>query len=249
MTTGRLRRSMNSGEFEAYIQPIVSASNLNVSGGELLARWHTPDGEIILPRCFINQIESAGLLPEMTCRLMQQAVDALSEIKNMLPEDFRLAVNVTPTLLVDRKFMHMCLMLAEESQIRLVLELTEQESFYMDWRTEWFLSLLNNAGVEISLDDFGTGCSVLSYLKYFPVRYIKIDKTFTQDIQREDMSRYIVESIVGLAERQSIFTVAEGVEHLEQADYLSSLGVNYLQGFYFGKPEKVSVFCNKYFNF
>ncbi|WP_249923812.1 EAL domain-containing protein, partial [Escherichia coli] len=86
--------------------------------------------------------------------------------------------------------------------------------------------------------DFGTGCSVLSYLKRFPVSYIKMDRSFTQDILSDRTSRHIVESVVGLAEKQGIATVAEGVETQAQVNCLRSLGVDYLQGFYFGRPEK-----------
>ncbi|HAV9130847.1 TPA: EAL domain-containing protein [Escherichia coli] len=246
VTTNRLLQAMNAGEFEACIQPVVRASDLRISGGELLVRWHTPEGKIIPPERFITQTESAGLLPDMTRRLMLQAINALSGIKDVLPDDFRLAVNVTPALLTDSRFIQMCLTLAEDSRIRLILELTEQQPFNVDWQTEWMLGLLNNAGVEIALDDFGTGCSVLSYLKYFPVSYIKMDKDFIQDVLSEDISRNIVESVVCLADRLGIGTVAEGVETREQVSCLRSLGVDYLQGFYFGRPEKMDVFCCEY---
>ncbi|HDW2448434.1 TPA: EAL domain-containing protein [Escherichia coli] len=246
VSADRLMRALSNGEFEPYLQPVVSASDLTVSGAELLVRWHMPAGEIIPPAYFINRMESAGLLPDMTRRLMLQAVNALSGIKSMLPDNFRLAVNVTPTLLTDSRFIQMCLMLAEEGKIRLVLELTEQQPFNADWQTEWMLGLLNDAGVEIALDDFGTGCSVLSYLKHFPVSYIKMDKSFIQDVLSEDTSWNIVESVVGLAGKLGIDTVAEGVETQAQVNCLCTLGVDYLQGFYFGRPEKVDTFCCEY---
>lgn len=121
------------------------------------------------------------------------------------------------------------------------MELTEQQPFYIDWQTEWILSLLNNAGVEFSLDDFGSGCSVLSYLKYFSVSYIKMDKAFIQDILCEDScsSHYIVESVIGLAEKFGINAVAEGVKTLIQADCLGSLGVAYLQGEHSGRSVRL----------
>ncbi|HAW2529126.1 TPA: EAL domain-containing protein [Escherichia coli] len=248
VTRERLLRAMNAGEFRAYIQPMVRASDMRIFGGELLARWHTAEGKIIPPTCFISQIEASGLLSGMTRGLMLQTFNELSELKNALPDSFRLAVNVTPALLTDKQFIKMCLRLAGTEKIHLVLELTEQQPFYIDWQTEWMLSLLKKAGVEFSLDDFGTGCSVLSYLKYFPVSYIKIDKIFIKDILCEDscLSQYIVESVIGLSNRLGINTVAEGVETHIQAEELSALGVNYLQGFYSGKPEEVPIFCCKY---
>lgn len=116
----------------------------------------------------------------------------------------------------------------------------------MDRQTEEKLSRLCDAGVAFALDDFGTGCSVLSYLKHFPVSYIKMDRSFTQDILSEKTSRHIVESVVGLAGKLGIDTVAEGVETQAQVDCLCAIGVNYLQGYYFGRPEKVATFCREY---
>lgn len=246
VTTDRFLQALNNGEFEAYIQPVIRTSDLRVVGGELLVRWHTPAGKIIPPACFIDQIESVGLLSPMTCKLMLQVIDKLSAIRSILPEDFRLAVNVTPTLLSDREFIRICLSLVRENKIRLILELTEQHSFYQNWQNEWILNLLDNAGVELSLDDFGTGCSVLEYLKDFPIHYIKIDKCFIQDVLREKTSKYIVECVASMAKKMNIGVVAEGVETQEQVDYLKSLGVEYLQGFYFGKPKKLIAFCYQY---
>ncbi|MED0049705.1 EAL domain-containing protein [Escherichia coli] len=246
VSASRLIRALNNGEFEPYLQPIVSASDLTIFGAELLVRWHMPAGEIISPAYFINRVESAGLLLPLTEKILNRAVAGLSEVKAMLPCGFRLAVNVTPALLAEPKFTHMCLALAEHDNIHLILELTEQQPFNMDRQTERMLNWLSDAGVEFALDDFGTGCSVLSYLKYFPVSYIKIDKSFIQGILSEKISYSIVESVVGLARKLGIDTVAEGVEIQEQVNCLYSLGVNYQQGFYYGRPEKVVTFCCEY---
>ncbi|EFH5753090.1 EAL domain-containing protein, partial [Escherichia coli] len=164
VSADRLMRALSNGEFEPYLQPVVSASDLTVSGAELLVRWHMPTGEIIPPAYFINRVESAGLLLPVTEKILNRAVAGLSEIKAMLPRGFRLAVNVTPGLLAEREFTQMCLALAGHDSIHLVLELTEQQPFNMDRQTEEKLSRLSDAGVAFALDDFGTGCSVLSYL-------------------------------------------------------------------------------------
>ncbi|MBN6378332.1 EAL domain-containing protein [Escherichia coli] len=83
-------------------------------------------------------------------------------------------------------------------------------------------------------------------MKHFPISYIKIDKSFTQNVLSEKTSRYIVESIIGLTEKMAIDSVAEGIESQEQVTCLKDLGVNYLQGYYFGRPEKLISFCNQY---
>lgn len=238
-------RALSNGEFKPYLQPVVSASDLNVSGAELLVRWHMPAGEIIPPAYFINRVESAGLLLSLTEKILNRAVAGLAEVKNMLPCGFRLAVNVTPALLAECEFTQMCLALAGHDSIHLVLELTEQQ-FNMDRHTERELIRLSDAGVAFALDDFGTGCSVLSYLKHFPVGYIKMDRSFTQDILSEKISRYIVESVVGLAGKLGIDTVAEGVETQAQVNCLCSMGVDYLQGFFLGGPKEIDAFICKY---
>ncbi len=239
VTTDSILNALNQGEFEAYIQSIVRTSDLTVSGGELLVRWHTPTGKVIPPFYFIDQIESAGLLSVMTQNILQQAVTGLSCMAHMLPQGFQLAVNVTPALLADRVFTGMCLRLSGGYGIHLVLELTERHPFSVDKQTKQELVRLNDAGVKFALDDFGTGCSALSYLKHFPVSYIKMDKSFIQDILQEEASRHIVECVITLAEKLGIQSVAEGVETLEQAYCLQSLGVNFFQGYYFGKPVQV----------
>lgn len=242
ITADSVLQALNNGQFVPYIQPVVSASDLSVSGGELLVRWHTTTGDIIPPAYFIEQVETCGLLPTMTQQLVRQVVSGLACLGTARLKRFRLAVNVTPALLADRDFTQMCLALAGENRIRLVLELTEQRPFCITHRTERILCQLSDAGVEFALDDFGSGYSTLSYLKYFPVSYIKVDKTFIRDVLWEDTSRHIVECVISLAEKIGVRTVAEGVETQAQAKCLQALGIYYFQGYYFGRPQTLTVF-------
>lgn len=244
--TEDLLQALNNGEFQPYIQPVVRTPDMVVSGGELLVRRLTPTGEVIPPTRFIEQVESAGLLSIITQKILYQTVSGITARTLVLPQDFRLAVNVTPALLEDRDFTRMCLWLSSARQIHLVLELTERLPFYMAKKMSLIMKDLSQAGVEFALDDFGTGCSVLSYLKDFPVSYIKIDRNFIQDILHDEVSRHIVESMVILAEKINIQTVAEGVETQGQMNCLRGLGVNYLQGFYLGKPLSLDTFLNQY---
>ena len=140
----------------------------------------------------------------------EQVARQIPRLKAMLPRDFRLAVNLTSALL-EREFTQMCLALAGHDSIHLVLELTEQQTFNMDRQTEEKLSRLSDVGVAFALDDFGIDCSVVPYLEHFPASYIKMDKSFTQDILSKKTSRHIVESVVGLPGKLGIDTVAEEV--------------------------------------
>ncbi len=94
VSADRLMRALSNGEFEPYLQTVVSASDLTVSGAELLVRWHMPAGEIIPPAYFINRMESAGLLLSLAEKILNRAVAGLSEVKAILPRGFRLAVCV-----------------------------------------------------------------------------------------------------------------------------------------------------------
>ncbi|HAY0331037.1 TPA: EAL domain-containing protein [Escherichia coli] len=240
--------SLSDGKFEPYIQPIVCASDLSISGGELLMRWHTSIGKVIPPAHFIDRLESSvELLSSVTSNVMSQVVTALSEKKAIQSDNFCLAVNVTSALMENGDFIRMCLRIADESNIRLVLELTERQPFNLTNEKEKVLKKLSDARVKFALDDFGTGYSALSYLQYLPVNYIKIDKIFIQNILQDNTSLHIVENMVNLADKLRISIVAEGVERQEQVGFLQSLGVDYLQGYWFGKPVHLSYFISKYF--
>lgn len=241
VSTNRLLRALSNNEFEPYLQPIVSASDLTVSGAELLVRWHMPTGKVVPPAHFINQAGAANILLPLTKKLLSRTVEFLT-IKSMLTNKFRLAVNVTPAILADTEFTQMCLDVAKKNRIHLILELTEQQPFCTDKQTVRMLKLLNNAGIEFALDDFLTGFSVLLYLKDFPINYIKIDKALIDEILNKKISYDIVEYIVLLAKKIGVATVAEGVETEKQVNCLKDLKVDYYQGFYFGKPREIDAF-------
>ncbi|MDF8907418.1 EAL domain-containing protein (plasmid) [Escherichia coli] len=246
ISTRRFLRALKNDEFEPYFQPIVSASEQTIFGAEILVRWHLPTGDIIPATQFIKQAESAGVLVLITQKVLYKAVSKLLGMSRSFPQTFRLNVNVTPALLKDIHFVQMCKSLSNEKGVRFVLELTEQHPFPTDNQTINILNRLNDANVEFALDDFCTGFSSLSYLKYFPIRYIKIDNSFIQDILYEEASRHIIESMVSLAHNLKIHTVVEGVETSEQVDYLLYLSVDYFQGYFFGKPMCSNTFISKY---
>ena len=237
-------REWDHEKFEPHIQSIVNSMDGEVFGGELLIRWRKADGELIPPCDFIDDIKSQGLLPIITSKMMWYTTRKLLLANGMQKKHFHLSVNVTPDLLIDSSFIDNCLALAKIDNIRLILELTEQQQFHMEKSIEHTLMVLADANVTFALDDFGTGCSALSYLKYFPVSYIKIDKVFIHDFLSNCTSLYIVESVINLAAKMNIKTVAEGVETQKQAYHLGELGIDYLQGYYFGKPQEIIQYCN-----
>ena len=118
----------------------------------------------------------------------------------------------------------------------LVLELTERELLVADPRTLALFRRLDEMGVRLAIDDFGTGHSSLHYLQQFHVDYLKIDKSFIGRIGTESLSEHIVDNVIDLGTRLGLALVAEGVETRRQADYLRGKGVDYLQGYLYGRP-------------
>lgn len=248
LTEERISLALKNDEFKPYIQPIVSSKDLSISGGELLLRWCLNDGRIISEKYFVDLAESAGILSIITRKLMREAIMEISKMRSPLGDEFILSVNLTPALLIDKYFVDECISITSESNIQLVLELTEHHPFYLNRKTEEAFNILNSAGVKFALDDFGTGNSVISYINDFPIHYIKIDKLFTRNIFWDKPSYHITEFIVNLAKNFGIKTIAEGAERLGQICKLNSIGVDYFQGFYFGKPEILHEFCSDHYH-
>ncbi|EKI2957156.1 EAL domain-containing protein, partial [Escherichia coli] len=156
---GLLMRAIQKREFKPYIQPIVCASNHKIIGGELLVRWHTSDRGVIYPDGFIDNMEKAGILSELTCSIINEVVVNFDGENKFNSEDFILHVNVAPSLLHNKKFISTCISAAKTNNLSLVLELTEQYFFTMDSKTISTFHCLKESGVQFALDDFGTGYS------------------------------------------------------------------------------------------
>lgn len=237
-----LMRAWNNDEFEFWCQPVVRAADRSVVGTELLVRWYLPDGRIVSSNKFIDQIDNSGLLSALTRKMMWRASLLLGGVSCYLPPSFYLVIKIKTELLLDKHFTNDCLMLIRKKRIQLVLALTEKEPFIVGDQMIAILDSLSNAGIKFVLDDFGSGYSLLSYFKYFPVSYIKTDSSFTLDILREPSSRHIIENVVRLAELLNVQVIADGVETRGQFCCLKNLGVDYMQGSYWGNPEPLIFF-------
>ena len=241
-----LLQAIQKREFKPYIQPIVCASNHKIIGGELLVRWHTSDRGVIYPDSFIDNMEKAGILSELTCSIINEVVVNFDGENKFNGEGFILHVNVAPSLLHNKKFISTCIRVKKKNNLSLVLELTEQYFFTMDSKTISTFHFLKESGVQFALDDFGTGYSNLFYLECFTVDFIKVDKMFTQGLERCKQSHYIIETILELSKKLNIKTIAEGVENMELVNKLMLLGVDYFQGYYFGQAIELCSFIKKY---
>ncbi len=234
-----LRAAIEREEFELHYQPVVDVKTRLLCGVEALVRWRHPTKGLIGPDQFIPLAESTGLIVPLGEWIIQQACrDAVS-----WPAHVRIAVNISPVQFKKGNLFDVILCTLVETGLspeRLELEITEttllenQESHLATIRQ------LKNLGVSIALDDFGTGYSSVNYLTIFPFDKIKIDKSFSQGALDRRECRAIIASTLALAQGLGSLTTAEGVETEEQFEYMHRAGVDFVQGYLFGRPVPIA---------
>ncbi|MEF2070837.1 putative bifunctional diguanylate cyclase/phosphodiesterase [Consotaella aegiceratis] len=230
-----LREAIRADLIEPHYQPLIRLADGEVHGFEALARWTNAKGISVPPSIFIEVAEEAGLITDLSARLLRRAcLDALS-----WPKHVRLAFNISPAQLTDRLLGLRIVQILGETGFpphRLEIEVTESAIVReLEAATE-IINGLKTAGVHIALDDFGTGYSSLSQLANLAFDEIKIDRSFIDALNRGEEKRVnIVKAIVGLSQRLGISTTAEGIEQKEQLEQLKALGCDIGQGYLFAK--------------
>ena len=236
---GEIARAIRAHEFIPFVQPLVDANSHQICGAEVLMRWKHPSVGIINPDLFIPQAEASGLIAPMTWQLMRSVAEQLEEYCGQFPEHFHLSFNISGACCKNNRLLGECRRFLEHiraKNIQLGLEITERETLITDGSTIQLIEDISNMGVRLAIDDFGTGHSSLAYLQNFKVDTLKIDQSFVRRIGTEPLSQHIVDNVIDLGLRLGISLVAEGVETLQQADYLRDKGVGSLQGYLFGRP-------------
>lgn len=234
-----IRRGLADGEFWLAWQPQVNLVDGTFSGAEVLARWRH-DGKDISPATFIPIAESSGLIDMLGDWVFRQAVqEAVSfrqECKGCL---LKLAVNFSPLQLKgEEAFRRVVEVLQEHGLPPELLEMEVTESVIMGKRAGSmdFLRRMEELGVSMAVDDFGTGYSNLSNFKQVRVDKLKIDQSFVSDLEQNEVSRQIVQAVIGMAHSLDIQVVAEGVETEAQCRILQELGCDQGQGYLFSRP-------------
>jgi diguanylate cyclase (GGDEF)-like protein/PAS domain S-box-containing protein len=227
-----LRRAFSNGEFELHYQPLVDVAAEKISGFESLLRWHHPDKGMISPADFIPVAEDIGLIVPLGEWVLREACCEAAR----WPAEIKVAVNLSPVQFRGRNLVQAVISALAHSGLsprRLELEITESVFLAETEANLAILHQLRELGVSISLDDFGTGYSSLSYLRSFPFDKIKIDRSFVKDLAQRNDCVAIVRAISGLGRSLNITTTAEGVETIDQLDWLRAEGCNEVQGFLF----------------
>lgn len=234
-----MHRALENHEFMVYYQPIIELESGKIAGMEALIRWNHPQKGMIPPNDFIPLAAETGMILPIGEWILEEACrqTAVWHKTGFEALSLKVSVNLSVKQLrqgdllgtIDRVLAKTGL----EPQF-LDLELTETEM--LDEKIAPLIKEIVKKGVTLSIDDFGTGYSGLSYLKFFEVDKIKIDKSFIDDVARNDDSATIVSAILAMGKELNIKTLAEGVETEEQLQFLKERFCNYIQGYYYSKP-------------
>jgi diguanylate cyclase (GGDEF)-like protein/PAS domain S-box-containing protein len=229
-----LRKALSGGELQVHYQPLVNLQSRAIVGCEALLRWQHPERGMISPAEFIPVAEETGLINAIGAWVLRQACVEATK----WPGNVKVAVNVSPLQFRNQNLAQTVLSALAASRLaaeRLELEVTESVLMQNNEATLAALHQLRALGVRISLDDFGTGFSSLSYLRRFPFNKIKIDRSFINDLTRGPHGLTMVQAILNLAEGLKMTTTAEGVETAEQETILREAGCAEMQGFVFSR--------------
>ena len=240
-----LRRALSRDEFEVHYQPIVRMESSQLTGFEALLRWRSPSRGMVLPDSFIGVAEDTGLIVPIGEWVLQEATKALSSAP-ALPwssTPLTISINLSPRQFRMPDVLKQVKAALEKSGLpphRLVLEITESVFLELSEYAMEVFEQLKALGVQIHLDDFGTGFSSLSYLRQFPVDSLKIDRSFINRMGRSKEDLEIVRAIIALGHGLGKGIVAEGIETCAQVEQLQELRCEYGQGYFFSRPARRS---------
>jgi diguanylate cyclase (GGDEF)-like protein len=237
-----LRAGIANGELSLAYQPLVHLGTGELVGAEALLRWHRPDHGTVLPGGFLQVAEETGLIDTLGTWVLDRALEELAawQAMQVLPEHFRLWVNVSPHQLANPTFpdkVHDLLEAHGVAPERLGLEIIEAALLNHGVMIT-ALSRLRESGVGLNLDDFGAGHSNLEWLQELPITGLKMDRRFVERLAGEPEGRgvAVAQGLVDLGHALGLSVVAEGVETRTQAQALASMGCEYGQGYFFGYP-------------
>jgi c-di-GMP phosphodiesterase len=243
--SGLIRTAVRNRNFFVEYQPIVELSTRRVVAAEALVRWRR-GGAVIGPASFIKLAEDSGVISLITKEVMDHVARDLPKLLRLDP-DFRVAVNLSATDLKDDLTNDRVIELLQKSGAsprNIVVEATEH-GLISGPDSCRVIKKLRDSGIRVAIDDFGTGYSSLSCLQNLGLDFLKIDKSFVDNIGTDGATSGVVEHIIKIAQSLDLRTVAEGVETEAHAEYLLRRKVDYAQGWLFGKPASIDCLCNQ----
>lgn len=229
-----VKKALEEFKILSYFQPIINNKTQEVEKYESLVRLITEDGKVVSPLEFLDATKRSSYYNKITARVLENSFEILKSIRT------ELSINLSMIDIENngtREHIYALLEDNKKDSNRLIFELLEDERVKDFTNVKIFIKKVKSMGVSIAIDDFGTGYSNFERLLKFEPDLLKIDGSLIKNIITDKYSQNIVETIVGFAKRQNIKTIAEYVETKEIFDYLNNLGIDYSQGYFFGKPE------------
>ncbi len=230
-----LRRALDADELRLFYQPIVSLYDETLLGYEALIRWQHPTRGLLPPGAFLDAAENNRLTSRLGAWVLRRACDDAAG----WPAGLRVHVNVSARHLAENGFSELVAAALDESGLppeRLELEITESTALFAAETTLQAVQELTDRGVTLALDDFGTGYSAITALHRLPIHTVKIDRSFVAGVVREPSSAALVQGLLQLGQGMGLQVIAEGIEDLDQADWLRRHGCAMAQGYAFGRP-------------
>ncbi len=245
-----LRHALDRQELIVCYQPIVSADSQQLRSFEALMRWQHPQRGLISPAEFIPIAEETQLIVPISIWLLGEVALQIQKWQQQpdlainLTRSLRVSINISVVHLKHPQFMDHVDGVLQDTGIsgeHFIFEITEGVLIQDVEAIVAILKQLRDRNIAISIDDFGTGYSSLSYLCDLPINTLKIDKSFVSRMVQSPKNRRVVETILILTQQLGLFSVAEGIETIKQFDLLKTLGCNYAQGYFFGRPERSEI--------
>lgn len=236
--TMAIERGIKKKEFIPYYQPIINSVTGSIIGCESLIRWCKANGEIISPANFIDIAEQNKQIYEITDVLISHVTNDIAKLNN-ISDDFFVSINVVPRQLQNQTFATKLLNTLSANKVsnhRISIEVTERTPFTDLASAKAVMQRLVDNHIGIKLDDAGTGFGGFSYFQELPINTLKIDKMFIDTIGTCDVKANILNAIISFGKEAKLTMIAEGVETLEQVNYLKTQGIFLIQGFFYAKP-------------
>ena len=234
-----LRLALTEEQFELYYQPKVSITLDKIIGVEALIRWRMPEKGLISPIAFIPLAEKTGLIEQIGTWVLEDACKRLRSWMNKGLPITPVSVNISPRQFNQDNLIDTIKFALQKYSIPaglLELEITENCMVHDEQKFLHTLKDMKDIGLQLSIDDFGSGYSNMNYLKTMPVDYLKVDRSFIYGIESDDKSRAIYRAIISIAENLNLKVISEGVETEEQYHFLRSINCDAIQGYFFSKP-------------
>jgi diguanylate cyclase (GGDEF)-like protein/PAS domain S-box-containing protein len=236
---GELRRALDRDEFVLHFQPKVSLATGRITGVEALLRWRHPERGLVPPGEFIPLLEETGLIVQAGDWVLRAVCRQLNQWKRDGIRPMPVAINLSARQFLAPDLAQSIRQILEENEIAaelLEVEITESSVMTNAEEAIRTLEYLESLGVQTAIDDFGTGYSSLSYLKRFPLRALKVDRSFVRDITTDLDDAAITQAVISMAHSLGLKVVAEGVETEAQLSFLTRYGCDEVQGFLFSRP-------------